>query len=313
MCSAQVKGINRNKIDKLTKELLEELDLVKYTDYQVGQLSGGNKRKLSVAIALIGNPTVVFLDEPSAGMDPETRKKLWSVLGDIKKRDSAVVLTTHSMEEAEALSDRLAIMVGGRLRCIGTSTYLRNKFGQGYELEVRLSIPKHSTVQRRSADLNKIIGDGTQIRENQLKACLEALGSEDLFDEIKSKGAGSGIYQQLKTDGWIPRETLVSWVIVENRGDDVMQWLKNEFREVSMIEHYMTLYKFKIGKQEEKTIGYLFSAVEKKKKELKVSEYALSQTTLDQIFTNFAMMGEIEQAGLKKRRTTAPPSKPDQP
>ncbi|CAG9322388.1 unnamed protein product [Blepharisma stoltei] len=303
---AEVKGINKNKIDKLAKDLLRELDLVKYTDYTAGTLSGGNKRKLQVAIALIGNPTVVFLDEPSAGMDPETRKKLWSVLGDIKKRDSAVVLTTHSMEEAEALSDRLAIMVGGRLRCIGTSTYLRNKFGQGYELEVKLSIPKPKHVQKRSADLNPVLGDEIIIKEDKVKACLEELGSDELYEEISEKGSGSGLFQQMSTDGYISREALVSWIIVENRGDNIMKWLKSEFSDVSMIEHYMTLYKFKIGKQEDKTIGYLFSSVEKKKKELKISEYALSQTSLDQIFTNFAMMGEIEKAGLKKRRTAIP-------
>ncbi|CAG9325453.1 unnamed protein product [Blepharisma stoltei] len=304
---AEVKGINKNKIDKLAKDLLRELDLVKYTDYQAGTLSGGNKRKLQVAIALIGNPTVVFLDEPSAGMDPETRKKLWSVLGDIKKRDSAVVLTTHSMEEAEALSDRLAIMVGGRLRCIGTSTYLRNKFGQGYELEVKLSIPKRENVQRKSEKLNSVIGEELLIKQNQVKACLEALDSADLYEEISERGSGSGLYQQILSDGWIPREALVSWTIVERRGDNVMQWLKSEFKDVAMLEHYMTLYKYKIGKQDDKTIGYLFSSVEKKKKELKISEYALSQTTLDQIFTTFAMMGEIEASGLKKRRTTVPP------
>ena len=105
---------------------MTDLDLLKYTDYRAGSLSGGNKRKLSVAIALIGDPTVVFLDEPSSGMDPETRKKLWKVLGNIKKRDSAVILTTHSMEEAEALCDRMAIMVNGRFKCIGTPNHLRN-------------------------------------------------------------------------------------------------------------------------------------------------------------------------------------------
>lgn len=310
---AEVKGINRKKIPELTKDLLAELDLVKYTDYEAGTLSGGNKRKLQVAIALIGNPTVVFLDEPSAGMDPETRKKLWSVLGDIKKRDSAVVLTTHSMEEAEALSDRLTIMVGGRLRCIGTATYLRDKFGQGYELEIKLSIPKKSTVARRSSDLDSILGNETQVKNEKLKPCLEALGSEDLFDEIAEKGAGSAIFQQIKSDGWIQRETLVSWAIVENRGDNVMQWLKREFNDITMIEHYMTLFKYKIGKQDEKSIGYLFSAVEKKKKELKISEYALSQTSLDQIFTQFAMMGEIESSGLKKRRITGAAQEPNEP
>jgi ABC-type multidrug transport system ATPase subunit len=87
-------------------------------------LSGGNKRKLSVALAILGNPSVVLLDEPSAGMDPKARRFLWDVILGIKKRSkrSAIVLTTHSMEEAEALSNKMGIMVrGGVFRCMGSS------------------------------------------------------------------------------------------------------------------------------------------------------------------------------------------------
>jgi ABC-type multidrug transport system ATPase subunit len=87
-------------------------------------LSGGNKRKLSVALAILGNPSVVLLDEPSAGMDPKARRFLWDVILGIKKRSkrSAIVLTTHSMEEAEALSTKMGIMVrGGVFRCMGSS------------------------------------------------------------------------------------------------------------------------------------------------------------------------------------------------
>jgi ATP-binding cassette subfamily A (ABC1) protein 3 len=86
-----------------------------------GTYSGGNKRKLSVAIALLGNPPIVFLDEPSSGMDPEARRFMWQVVSRITSgsKKSSIVLTTHSMEEAEALSTKLAIMVEGNVKCIG--------------------------------------------------------------------------------------------------------------------------------------------------------------------------------------------------
>ena len=85
-----------------------------------GTLSGGNKRKLCVALAMIGNPPIIFLDEPSAGMDPESRRFMWSVVGKIaQKKTSAVVLTTHSMEEAEALCPKMGIMVDGQFKCFG--------------------------------------------------------------------------------------------------------------------------------------------------------------------------------------------------
>ena len=104
-------------------------------------MSGGNKRKLSVAMAIIGNPPIILLDEPSAGMDPEARRFMWQVVEKISQRDkrSAVIITTHSMEEAEALSTKLGIMVrGGVFRCMGSTQHIKNKFGVGYEVEIKV-------------------------------------------------------------------------------------------------------------------------------------------------------------------------------
>jgi len=94
------------------------MGLTKYAKKVAGSYSGGNKRKLQVAIALIGNPPVVFLDEPSAGMDPEARRFMWTII-DTLKRFSTIILTTHSMEEAEGLCTKIAIQVEGGLKCIG--------------------------------------------------------------------------------------------------------------------------------------------------------------------------------------------------
>ena len=94
------------------------MNLEQYVNKRSGTLSGGNKRKLSVAMAMLGNPPVVFLDEPSAGMDPKARRFMWEIIADISTRgkNSAVILTTHSMEEAEALSTGMGIMVDGQFK-----------------------------------------------------------------------------------------------------------------------------------------------------------------------------------------------------
>ena len=117
-----------------------KLDLDRYRDVLSMDLSGGNKRKLSVAIAMLGNPPVIFLDEPSTGMDPEARRFMWSVISNISttKKQSSIILTTHSMEEAEALCTKMGIMVNGELKCLGNIQHIKSKYGSGYELEVKI-------------------------------------------------------------------------------------------------------------------------------------------------------------------------------
>jgi len=120
---------------------LKRLGLVPYADRCAGTYSGGNKRKLATAIALVGNPSVVFLDEPTTGMDPAARRFLWNAILEMVRAGQSVVLTSHSMEECEALCTRLGIMVNGSFRCLGSPQHLKNKFGSGYTLTLRASKP----------------------------------------------------------------------------------------------------------------------------------------------------------------------------
>jgi ATP-binding cassette subfamily A (ABC1) protein 3 len=96
-------------------------------------LSGGNKRKLSVSIALCGGSRLVLLDEPTSGMDLGARRNLWDMLKSYKK-DRIIILTTHYMDEADVLGDRIGIMCKGTLQCIGSSLFLKNRFGIGYKV-----------------------------------------------------------------------------------------------------------------------------------------------------------------------------------
>ena len=113
------------------------MDLENLANKPAGTYSGGNKRKLSVAIAMIGNPSIVFLDEPSSGMDPFSRRFMWSIISHISniQKQSSIMLTTHSMEEAECLSNRIAIQVAGSFETIGDKIQIKNKYGNGYEIE----------------------------------------------------------------------------------------------------------------------------------------------------------------------------------
>ncbi|KAG2679192.1 hypothetical protein I3760_11G039700 [Carya illinoinensis] len=128
---ASIKGLPPSSIILMAQKSLAEVKLTEAAKMRAGSYSGGMKRRLSVAIALIGDPKLVILDEPTTGMDPITRRHVWDIINDAKK-GRAIVLTTHSMEEADILSDRIGIMAKGRLRCIGTSIRLKSRFGTGF-------------------------------------------------------------------------------------------------------------------------------------------------------------------------------------
>ncbi|KAM1099857.1 hypothetical protein ACFX15_006173 [Malus domestica] len=128
---ASIKGLPPSSIKSVAKKSLAEVRLTESAKMRAGSYSGGMKRRLSFAIALIGDPKLVILDEPTTGMDPITRRHVWDIIEDAKK-GRAIVLTTHSMEEADILSDRIGIMAKGRLRCIGTSIRLKSRFGTGF-------------------------------------------------------------------------------------------------------------------------------------------------------------------------------------
>ena len=134
---ANLRGLESDKIKEISDDLIQIFRLNESRTKQVQQLSGGTKRKVSAAIAFIGRPSCVILDEPTTGMDPAARRYLWTVI--IKARDlgMTIVLTTHSMEESEILSTRLGIMVNGQFKCLGSVQHLKSKYGRGYTLIIK--------------------------------------------------------------------------------------------------------------------------------------------------------------------------------
>jgi ABC-type multidrug transport system ATPase subunit len=129
------KGIPNEKQNSLIQDTLNEVELSKVRNQLVSTFSGGMKRRVSLAISCIGNPKIIFLDEPTTGLDPLTRLGIWKLIENMKK-NRVIVLTTHSMFEADALSDRIAIMKNGQLKCIGNSIYLKNQYGKGYYINI---------------------------------------------------------------------------------------------------------------------------------------------------------------------------------
>ena len=153
----------------------------------VEQFSGGMKRKLSVCIAMYTGARVMFLDEPSTGMDPHARRALWRSIQQALREDRCVLLTTHSMEEADAVCARIAIMTGGIMRCCGSSQHLKARFGEGYAIILNLeNTPPPGTGAGTSASTPSAIGEGceaqldAEMTDKFGKDCevVEVLGSQ---------------------------------------------------------------------------------------------------------------------------------------
>ncbi|RVE58979.1 hypothetical protein OJAV_G00199670 [Oryzias javanicus] len=213
---ARLRGVPESQISRVADWAIQKLGLSEYASRTAGTYSGGNRRKLSTAIAMIGCPALVLLDEPTTGMDPLSRRFLWNSIMSVIQDGRAVVLTSHSMEECEALCTRLAIMVHGSFKCLGTIQHLKYKYGDGYVV----------TMKIRTAN----------------PGCHPDLSSAEAFMESTFPGC-------IQTE-----------------------------------KHYNTL-QYKISSS---SLARIFQMVLVNKDKLNIEDYSVSQTTLDQVFVNFA-------------------------
>lgn len=133
----RLKGISPKDALEEIKTFVADVQLTDKAHAYAGTLSGGQKRKLSVALSFVGGAKLVILDEPTAGVDPSARRAIWDLLLHYRK-NRTLILSTHHMDEADLLCDRIAIMAAGRLCCIGNSMFLKKTFGAGYNITVCL-------------------------------------------------------------------------------------------------------------------------------------------------------------------------------
>uniref|UniRef100_A0A8C2ZZ16 P-type phospholipid transporter n=1 Tax=Cyclopterus lumpus TaxID=8103 RepID=A0A8C2ZZ16_CYCLU len=211
---AVLRGVPEQEVCEVAEWGIRKLGLMKYAEKAAGSYSGGNMRKLSTAMSLIGAPPVVFLDEPTTGMDPKARRALWNCVHSIIKEGRSVVLTSHSMEECEALCTRMAIMVNGRFRCLGSVQHLKNRFGDGYTIILRVGGP--------DADL-------------------------------------------------LP----------------VMKFIESELSGSTLKEKHRNMLQYQLPSSLT-SLTHIFSILAKNKDLLRIEDYSVTQTTLDQVFVNFA-------------------------
>ena len=296
---ARIKGVPESLINEVVEKKAAEMDLLQHYKRTAGRYSGGNKRKLSVACAMIGEPRIVFLDEPSTGMDPVARRFMWDVISKIATRDGkcAVILTTHSMEECEALCSRIGIMVGGRFRCLGSAQRLKNKFGLGYQLEMLVKLPDAAEVEAAAALMESTV-DASFVDSTSIASALAAVEQGGLMAQISSSGSGSKIYQTLQS-GEVPIRDVAVYACLEKRLVGVQESLEETLPGLVLKEAQGAKLRFELAGEDargaRRKLADLFDTMESAKERYSLQEYSLSQTSLEAIFNSFASQQEEEQ------------------
>lgn len=319
---ARIKGVPKISLNDVVNEKLMEFDLWKHADKPSYSLSGGNKRKLSVAIAMIGNPPIVILDEPSTGMDPLAKRFMWDVISRLSTRrgKTAVILTTHSMNEAQALCTRIGIMVGGSLRCIGSPQHLKTRFGNHLELEVKptevssveldslckrireslFDFPSHT--KSILSDLEICIGSETtrdnvseiSLTQEMIILIARMLGNEESIWTIASSTPitdgvfGEQLSEQLTRDGGIPLKIFSEWWLANEKFSLIDSFIISSFPGATFDGCNGLSVKYQLPYGEESSLADIFGHLEHNREKLGIEEYSISQSTLETIFNHFA-------------------------
>lgn len=228
---AQVKGIEKNLVVPVCEAFMTALNIAQYENKLIMQLSGGNRRKVSLAVALLGSPPTIYLDEPSTGLDPVASRLMWRLLSKIgASKHCAIILTTHNMLECEAVCTRVGVMKIGELVCLGDSMHLRSAHGTGFLLEM-------------------------------------AVQSKDTLPDCK-------------------------------------EFVRNQFTGGEVIDEQGCMVNFEIPTSSVGKLSSAFDVLQREKERLGVVDYALSQSTLEQVFLKQIRPNERDEELLAEQRKT---------
>lgn len=317
---ADIKGIPSEFVHDAVKEKLAEVGLSEYDSDRVSSAySGGMKRKLSVACATIGHPQLVFLDEPSTGMDPVSRRELWSVISEMvaggnipDDERTSVILTTHSMEECEALCPRIGVMATGRFSCIGSAQHLKTRFGQGYQVEMKTKMvdscdEDYAEIKGRLAELigaNAVEDTEEGIVQNihlsvpDAISALKSLTNDDSLGSMVNINDPNGcvIYRSASSPVGCTLEELASFAVSELRMKNLDDFFRDNFEVYVLRERQNNKARYEVGSTGVR-ISSIFANIESNKEILMLADYGVSQTSLEQVFNMHAAEAEKLKLG----------------
>lgn len=265
---ARIRGIS--DVEHNVREVIRAVGLIPFSNRMATQLSGGNKRKLSLGIALMGNPTVLLLDEPSSGMDAASKRVMWRTLASVVPGRS-LVLTTHSMEEADALATRAGIMAK-RMLAIGTTDDLRRRHGDGYHVHIVHKSAPHTPSEEMEniRDWVSTTLPNASIEQNtyhgQLRFSIGDTSSIPMARKAPSSTSSSSTQED--EDGIVTeaRESPTPVSATGKNGGGI-------------------------------ATAKLFSLLEQNRERLGFAHYSVSQTTLDQVFLSIVGKHNVQEEG----------------
>ncbi|KAF4688251.1 (ABC) transporter [Perkinsus olseni] len=290
----RIRGVSPTVLKDHIADLLNILQLERYVGKMATRLSGGNQRKLCVGIALVGHPSLVFLDEPTTGVDPDARRRIWDVIHKIahgRSKSSAVVLTTHSMEEADALCETMVIQVDGQFRCIGSSQQIKTDYGQGFKLWIsftELSPASSAELLQNFSVLEDALKSDRYGRLTLTDEELQtSLGALDITEpRVVQSIVNTGTLNETDNTRIFTASALAAAVTGGTLHTRVLQWLHSVIS--PECESLGEIGEFSLPRTI--NLGQVFSKLSdsKVKEELCFNDFQLSQTTLEQIFNRFA-------------------------
>jgi ATP-binding cassette, subfamily A (ABC1), member 3 len=321
---ASIKGIPSAFVKEAAALKLKEVGLSEYdSDRLCANYSGGMRRRLSLACATIGQPQIMFLDECSTGVDPVARREIWQLISDMvssgtEEERASVILTTHSMEECEALCPRIGIMANGRLRCLGSAQHLKNKFGQGFQLELKTKIVDRADDDflRNAGELASFMSDGEIdleridiaaagicFDEEQVKGALAKLTDDTFLSSMVNSDPNSfgfSIWKDATSPVGATLDALAAFATIELRMLNISNFVTERFPAHVLRERQDTKARYEVS-AEGLRISAIFAAVEAQKDALRLADYGVSQTSLEQVFNMHAAEAEKLKQGRDDR------------
>jgi ATP-binding cassette subfamily A (ABC1) protein 1 len=321
---ASIKGVPLSIVKEASASKLAEVGLSELdSDRLSAGYSGGMKRRLSLACATIGQPQILFLDECSTGVDPVARREIWQMISDMveggnlpPEEKTSVVLTTHSMEECEALCPRIAIMAGGKMRCVGSAQHLKSKFGQGYQVEMKIKnvaetdgdylenlnkiassegveLPQRTDAEEAGLHLDEIF-----LTFEQAWHALATLTGDEYLTAMINQDDPTGylIYREATSPAGVDIDGLTDFATSELRMRKLNEFITKHYPSHVLRERQDTKARYEVS-SEGVRIASIFESIEQNKDMLQVAEYGVSQTSLEQVFNMHAAEAEKLKQG----------------